>query len=76
MCAANFEIFQKSAETVICKIELNPSPPDPRWRENINLSFYFRTSLWCFKKFKGLKGLHKALWGTKKKCEHNLSQLF
>ena len=34
----------------------NPSRPDPRRREKINLSFYFHTSLWCLKRFyEGLK---------------------
>ena len=41
----------------------------------IKLNFYFHTSLWCLKKFyEGLKGLHKILGGTTKKCENkNLS---
>ena len=30
---------------------LNPSRPDPGQRENINLNFYFHTSLWCLKRF-------------------------
>ena len=35
------------------------------------LNFYFRTSLWCLKKFyEGLKGLHKTFWDTTKKCEN------
>ena len=48
-------------------LKLNPSRPDPGWREKINLNFYFR----------GLKGLHKTFWGTTKKCENkNLIQFF
>ena len=36
--------------------------------KNNNLNFYFRTSLWCLKKFyEGLKGFHKTFWGTTKK---------
>ena len=30
----------------------------------INLNFYFRTSLWCLKRF--YEGLHKTIWGTTK----------
>ena len=43
--------------------------------EEKKLSFYFRTALWCLKRFyEGLKGFHKIFWGTKKKCENkNLS---
>ena len=38
---------------------------------NIELNFYFHTSLWCFKRFyEGLKGLHKTFRGTTKKCEN------
>ena len=33
----------------------------------IELNFYFRTSLWCLKKF--YEGL-KTFWGTTKKCEN------
>ena len=40
-----------------------------KWK--IKLSFYFHTSLWCFKRFyEGLKGFHKTFWGTTKKCEN------
>ena len=28
---------------------VNSSHPNPRWREIINLNFYFHTSLWCLK---------------------------
>ena len=52
---------------------INPSRPDPGWREKINLNFH--TSLWCLERFyEGLKGLYKTFWGTTKKCENkNLS---
>ena len=33
------------------KVNLNPSRPDPRQREKINLNFYFRTFLWRLKRF-------------------------
>ena len=53
---------------------INPSHPDPGRTEKSNLNFYFRTSLWCLKRFYGFKGLHKTIWGTTKKCENkNLS---
>ena len=32
-------------------ILINPSRPDPGQREKNDLNFYFRTSLWCLKKF-------------------------
>ena len=53
----------------------NPSHPNPRQKEKINLNFYFHTSLWCLKRFlEGFKALHKTLWSTKKECENkNLS---
>ena len=53
----------------------NPSCPNPRRREKINLNFCFHTSLSCLKRFyEGLRGLHKTFWGTTKKCENkNLS---
>ena len=39
---------------------INPSRPNPRQREKINLNFYFHTSLWCLKRFyERLKGLIK-----------------
>ena len=66
MCAANFEIFQKSSETVICKIELNPSPPDPRWRENINLIFIFALLCGASKSLKALKAFTKPYEVPKK----------
>ena len=45
--------------------------PDPGRREKINLNFYFYISLWCLQRFyQGLKGLHKTIWGTEKKCEN------
>ena len=30
---------------------LNPSRPNRRRREKININFYFLTSLWCLKRF-------------------------
>ena len=39
----------------------------------INLNFYFHTSLWSLKRF--YEGLHKTFRGTTKKCENkDLSQ--
>ena len=50
---------------------LNPSRPIPDEEKKINLNFYFHTSLWCLKRFyEGLKGFHKILSGTTKKCEN------
>ena len=47
----------------------NPSCPDPVQREEIK--FYFRTSLWCHKRFyEGLKGLHNTFRCTTNKCEN------
>ena len=55
---------------------INPSRPDPGRRDKINLDFYFRTCLWCLKRFyEGLKGLHKTLEGTIKKLIFILIQL-
>ena len=43
----------------------NPSRPDPRQREKINLNFQFHTSLPCLRRFdEVLNGLHKTFWGT------------
>ena len=40
---------------------VNPSRPDPRQAEKINLNFYLHTSLWCLKKFyEGLKGIYST----------------
>ena len=40
------------------KIKINPYLPNPRQRKEIELNFYFHTSLWCLKRFyEGLKGL-------------------
>ena len=50
----------------IVLFRLNHSRPDPRWRENINLNFYFHTTLCYLKRFyEGLKDFHKTFWGTK-----------
>ena len=47
---------------------LNPYRLDPERREKINLNFYFRTSLWCHKRFyEGLKGLHRTFWDITKR---------
>ena len=52
---------------------LSNSLPNPGQSEKIKLNFYFRTSLWCLKRF--YEGLHKTFWGTTKKCENkNLTQ--
>ena len=52
-------------------VMFNPSRPKSGRREKIKLKFYFRFSLWCFKRFyEGRKGLCKTFWGTKKKCEN------
>ena len=43
------------------RIHLNLFCPNSGRREKIKLNFYFRTSLWCLKRFyEGLKGLHKT----------------
>ena len=40
---------------------INPSHPNPRRREKINLNFYFHTSLWSLRRFyEGVKGFHKT----------------
>ena len=65
---ANFLSFQSATLTLP-----NPSQPFQKViKIKINLKFYFRTSLWCPKRFyEVLKGLHKTFWGTTKKCENN-----
>ena len=67
------QLYTCSVEVAVNTV--NPSHRDPRWREKINLNFYFHTSLWCLKRFyEGLKGLHKTFWGTTKEYENkNLS---
>ena len=51
-------------------LRLNPSCPNPGWREKIKLNFYFCTSLWCLKMFyEGLKD-HKGPWENTKNCEN------
>ena len=57
---------------------INSSRPNTGQREKIKLNLYFRTSLYCRKKFyEGLKGLHKFFcWGNKKKCENKKLILF
>ena len=52
------------------KKQVNTSCPNPGRREEIKLNFNFHFSLWCLKRFEGLKGLHKTFWGTTKKCEN------
>ena len=46
---------------------LSNSLPNPGQSEKIKLNFYFRTSLWCLKRF--YEGLHKTFWGSAKKRE-------
>ena len=49
----------------------NPSRFYPGRREKMKLNFYFHTPLWCLKRFyEGLKGLHKTIWCTTKRCEN------
>ena len=42
----------------------------------IGVNFYFHTSLWFLQRFyeglKGLKGLHKTLWGSPEKCKKKI----
>ena len=43
-------------------MQFNPSHPNLRQREKINLNFYFHTALWWLKRFyEGLKGENKNL---------------
>ena len=50
---------------------LNPSRPNPRQRERINLNFYIYTTLWCLQRFyEDIKRLHKTFRGTSRKCEN------
>ena len=65
---------QNMQSTIRYNKKNNLSRPDPGRREKINLNF-FHTSLWYLKSFyEGLKGLHKTIWGTTKKCwNKNLS---
>ena len=50
-----------------CAVRNNITRLNPERREKIKLNFYFHTSLWCLKRF---KGLHKTFWGTTKKCDN------
>ena len=64
-------VFTKLLHEFTKLFHINPSRPDPGWREKINLIFIF-TLLWatskCFMKS------FKTFWGTTKKCENkNLS---
>ena len=50
--------FKDSLEIESCKY-INPSRPNPGRREEIQLNFYFHTSLRCLKRFyEGLTDLH------------------
>ena len=49
-------------------IYINSSRPDTGRSENINLYFYFHTSLWYLKRF--YETFHKSFWGTTKKNEN------
>ena len=41
---------------------LNPSRPDPEWKEKISLKFYFHTFLWCLERFyESLKGAGRVI---------------
>ena len=52
---AGYPLFFTEETSVLLRY-LNPSRPDSRQREKINLNFYVHTSLWCLKRFyKGLK---------------------
>ena len=51
------------------KLLFNPSCPDFRLSEKINLNFYFYNSLWCLKRFYGgFKSLHKTFRDTTTQC--------
>ena len=73
---AHFEILRfwvnfglqlcRTRTSIIQSSYFNPSRPDPRRREKINLYFYFHTSLWCLKRF---YEDHKPFWGSTKKCK-------
>ena len=68
---ATFENIWSHTFLLLSLLILKTSHPNPRRREKIKLNLYFHTSLWCLKRFyEGLKGLHKTLWGTTKKCEN------
>ena len=56
-------------------LRINPSRLDAGRREEINLNFIFTLPCRASKVFyEGLKGLHKAFWGTTNKRENeNLS---
>ena len=42
-------------------MNISPKRPNPGQSEKIKLNFYFRTSLWCLKRFyEGLKGIHNT----------------
>ena len=48
---------------------LNHSRPNPGERKKIHENFYFRTCLWCLKRFyEDLKSRHKTFRGTTKVC--------
>ena len=48
-----------------------PFRPD---KQKTLAAFFISHFLWCFKRFyEDLKGIHKTSWGTKKKCENNIT---
>ena len=53
-CAHYFSFFHQ-------KTALNPSRPNSGRRENINLNFYFQTSLWCLKRLKPFDAPRKSV---------------
>ena len=59
----NLTISSVIVPIVMIMGHFNSSLPYPGRRKkiNLNLNFYFHTSLWCLKRFyEGLKGLHKT----------------
>ena len=71
------EVFWSHKNVSLAHHYFNPLHPNPGRREEINLNFYFLTSLWCLKRFyEGLYGLGKTFWGTTKKCEKKFKLIF
>lgn len=64
-------LLQKSSKKWLPLV--HPFYPDPGRRKNINLNFYFHSSVQILKMFdEGLKGLHKTICGITKKFGNKL----
>ena len=75
-CSAKFCIFQTKLRNFLTLSA--PCISESCIKIKTDLNCYFRTSLWCLKRFyERLKGHQKTFWGTTNKCENkNLSYFF